>query len=108
MADGCFLESCSIERSVIGIRTRIAEGTRITRSVLLGADTYAASDSAPLGIGSNVVLDRVIMDKNAVIGDGARLTNAAGIDHADGPNYVIRSGIIIIPKGAQIGAGTEM
>jgi len=106
VADGCFLESCSIERSVIGIRTRIAEGTRITRSVLLGADTYAASDSAPLGIGNNVVLDRVIMDKNSVIGSGARLTNAAGVDHADGPNYVIRSGIIIIPKGARIADDT--
>ena len=73
--------------------------------MLLGADTYA-SDSMPIGIGSNVVLDRVIIDKNAAIGSNARLTNEAGVDHADGRDYVIRSGIIIVPKGARIAAGT--
>jgi len=51
------------------------------------------------------VLDRVIVDKNARIGDGVRLVNTAGIDHADGPGYHIRNGIIIVPKGAQIPAG---
>ena len=40
VADGCFLEECSIEQSVVGIRTHIRKGTRITRSVLLGADLY--------------------------------------------------------------------
>jgi glucose-1-phosphate adenylyltransferase len=43
VADGCFLEECSIERSVIGIRTHVSKGTRVTRSVLLGADIYASS-----------------------------------------------------------------
>ena len=42
VADGCFLEECSIEQSVIGIRTHVRKGTRITRSVLLGADSYAS------------------------------------------------------------------
>ena len=47
VAEGCFLDECSIERSVIGIRTHISRGTRITRSVLLGADMYA--DGSQLG-----------------------------------------------------------
>ena len=54
------------------------------------------------GIGRNVILDRVIMDKNASIGDGARLVNEAGVLHADGDGYYIRSGIIIVPKGGHI------
>ena len=45
------------------------------------------------------MLDRVIIDKNASIGDGARLVNEAGVQHADGDGYYIRSGIIIVPKG---------
>jgi glucose-1-phosphate adenylyltransferase len=59
-----------------------------------------------LGIGRNVTLDRVIIDKNASIGDGAQLLNEAGVEHADGDGYHIRSGIIIVPKGGRIAPGT--
>ena len=92
----------------MGIRTRVDAGARITRSVLLGADFYEeelAVNGTPLGIGRDVVLDRVIVDKNARIGNGVRLVNSAGIDHADGPEYYIRNGIIIVPKGAELPAG---
>jgi glucose-1-phosphate adenylyltransferase len=105
VADGCFLEGCVIEQSVIGIRTHISKGTRITRSVLLGADMYPPSAPTPVGIGRDVVLDRVIIDKNAAIGDGARLLNDAGVQNADGDGYFIRGGLIIVPKGARIPAG---
>jgi glucose-1-phosphate adenylyltransferase len=108
VAEGCFLEECTIERSVIGLRTHVDRGTRITRSVLLGADMYESGTSQPLGIGRNVVLDRVIIDKNASIGDQARLVNEAGVQHADGDGYYIRSGIIIVPKGGRIAAGTTV
>ena len=93
---------------MVGIRTHVGPGARITRSVLLGADFYEEETSAsaiPLGIGRDVVLDRVIVDKNARIGDGVRLVNAAGVEHADGDGYYIRDGIIIVPKGAQVPAG---
>jgi glucose-1-phosphate adenylyltransferase len=108
VADGCFLEECSIEQSVIGIRTHVSKGSRITRSVLLGADQYASANSDTLGIGRDVVVDRVIMDKNASIGDGARVLNEAGVLHADGDGYHIRNGIIIIPKGARVLPGTRI
>jgi len=77
--------------------------------VLLGADYYnreVEDTGVPLGIGKDVVLDRVIVDKNARVGDGARLVNAAGIQEADGSGYFIREGIIIVPKGATIVPGT--
>jgi glucose-1-phosphate adenylyltransferase len=107
VADGCFLDSCTIEQSVVGIRTHIGNDTKITRSVLLGADTYDAEpESGALGIGRNVTLNRVIMDKNASIGDGARLVNASGVQHADGDGYYIRNGIIIVPKFGRIAPGT--
>ena len=105
VAEGCFLDECTIEQSVIGIRSHISRGTRITRSVLLGADMYE-SDAMQPGIGRDVVLDRVIIDKNASIGDGASLVNESGVQHADGRGYYIRSGIIIVPKGGRIAPGT--
>jgi len=52
------------------------------------------------------VLDRVIIDKNARIGDGARLVNEQRVEHADGDGYYIRSGIIVVAKGGVIKPGT--
>jgi glucose-1-phosphate adenylyltransferase len=110
VADGSYLDRCVIEDSVIGLRTFIQKGARVTNSVLLGADFYgegAPQDGVPrLGIGRDVVLQRAIVDKNARIGDGARLVNERGVEHADGPGYYIRGGIIVVPKDAVIPAGT--
>ena len=113
IAEGCYLDRSTIEQSIVGIRTHIESGATIRRSVLLGADFYEADDEAParsgnprLGIGRDVVLDRVIVDKNARIGDGARLVNDAGVQHADGGGYYIRDGVIIVPKGGVIKPGT--
>lgn len=110
VAEGSYLTCCRVEDSVVGIRARIGERTVVRRSVLLGADSYEREaiglpPSARLGIGDDVVLDRVIVDKNASIGDGARLVNEKGVQQADGENYHIRSGIIIVPKGAVIPPG---
>ena len=113
VAEGCDLAQCTVESSVIGIRTIVQAGASVKRSVLLGADFYESEGDAPagwgtvrLGVGRDVVLDRVIVDKNARIGDGARLVNEAGIDHVDGDGYYIRSGIIVVPKGGVIKPGT--
>ncbi len=111
IAEGCSLDTCAIHESVIGIRTHIHAGSTITRSVLLGADFFeedTAAHQIPLGIGRDVVLDRVIVDKNARIGDGVRLVNEAGVQEADGDGYHIRNGIIIVPKGASIASGVTV
>jgi glucose-1-phosphate adenylyltransferase len=108
IAEGCYLDACSVRESVIGIRTHVHPGSTITRSILLGADFYEEeleSNSIPLGIGRDVVLDRVIVDKNARIGNGVRLVNESGVQEADGDGYYIRNGIIIVPKGARIQSG---
>jgi glucose-1-phosphate adenylyltransferase len=111
VAEGCYLDECEIVESVVGIRTHVSPGARITRSVLLGADSYeedAAAEAIPLGIGRGAVLDRVIVDKNARIAEGVRLVNDKGVEDADGDGYYIREGIIIVPKGAHVRAGTSL
>jgi glucose-1-phosphate adenylyltransferase len=115
IAEGCNLDRCTVEQSVIGIRTSVQSGTRISRSVLLGADFYETDDLAPVrgdrprvGIGRDVVLDRVIVDKNARIGDEVHLTNQEGRSDVDGDGYYIRNGIIVVPKDGVIKAGTRV
>jgi glucose-1-phosphate adenylyltransferase len=115
IAEGCFLDRSTVEASIIGIRTNIQAGATIRRSVLLGADYFEVDNLAPargdnprLGIGRDVVLDKVIVDKNARIGDGARLVNEAGTEEADGDGYYIRNGVVIVPKDGVIAPGTRV
>jgi glucose-1-phosphate adenylyltransferase len=109
IADGCYLDTCEIHDSVIGIRTHVGPGATITRSVLLGADYYQDEDAGAgqpaLGIGDGVVIDRAIVDKNARIANGVRLVNESKTAHADGDGWYIRDGIIVVPKGAVIRTG---
>ena len=113
VGEGCSIDQARIEQSVIGLRSIIRAGTRISRSLVIGADLYETDDMARLrssvpriGIGRNTVLDRVIVDKNARIGDDVRLVNEGNVREADGPSYYIRNGIIIIPKEAVVPDGT--
>jgi len=109
VSEGCSLDHCTIRDSVVGIRTHVSRGAQINRSVLLGADFFqdedARTDDVPLGIGDGVVLDRVIVDKNARIAPGVKLVNQAGVREQDGDGWYIRDGIIVVPKGALVTKG---
>jgi glucose-1-phosphate adenylyltransferase len=109
LAEGCYLDRVRVDQSVVGLRSKVRSGTHLDHSVILGADFY--EDQAPpgvpaLGIGRDVVLRRTIVDKNARIGDGARLINERGVENEDGDGYCIRSGIVVVPKGGVIAPGT--
>jgi glucose-1-phosphate adenylyltransferase len=104
-----------VERSVIGIRSRIGRGARVQESLVLGADLYETLDEMaratargvpPVGIGEDTVVRRAIIDKNARIGRGVRITNEAGASELDGDGYFIRDGIVIVAKDAVIPDGT--
>jgi glucose-1-phosphate adenylyltransferase len=107
VAEGAYLDTCEVRHSVIGVRSTIQHGAKVTNSILLGADYYDEQvGGLTVGIGPNAVLDRVIVDKNARIGAGARLVNEAGVQDIDGDGYYIRSGIIIVPKNGVVKPGT--
>lgn len=115
IADGCILDRAQLERTVIGIRTRIGAGARVKDSLVLGADEYetvhegrspANDRRPPLGIGENTVIENAIIDKNARIGKNVRIQNARGLTEHDGGSFFIRDGIVIVPKGGVIADGT--
>jgi glucose-1-phosphate adenylyltransferase len=102
-----------LERSVVGIRSRVAKGTRIRETLLLGADYYETLDEIaragtqvpPIGVGEDTLIERAIVDKNARIGRGVRIVNEAGELHKDGDGWFIRDGIVVIPKHGVIPDG---
>jgi glucose-1-phosphate adenylyltransferase len=59
-----------------------------------------------MGIGDGSVIERAILDKDCRIGKNVRIVNARGLQDAEGENYVIRDGIVCIPKEAAVPDGT--
>jgi glucose-1-phosphate adenylyltransferase len=115
VSEGCILMGAEVERSVVGIRSRVGPGTRLKNSLLLGADYYESLEEIdrarargvpPVGVGSECVIERAIVDKNARVGNGVKIVNAAGVQEADGDGYYIRDGIVIVPKSGVIADGT--
>jgi glucose-1-phosphate adenylyltransferase len=114
VSEGGILMGAEIERSVVGIRSRIGQGTHIRHSLVLGADYYESLEEIdraqakglpPVGIGPDAVIERAIVDKNARVGRGVRIVNAEGAQEKDGVGYYIRDGIVIVPKGGVIPDG---
>jgi glucose-1-phosphate adenylyltransferase len=115
LSEGCIVMGAEIERSVIGVRSRIGRGARIRESLILGADYYEtlkgierakARALPPLGVGENTVVERAIVDKNARVGRDVRIVNEARVQEIDTDSYHIRDGIVIVPKDGVIPDGT--
>lgn len=105
LADGCFIEDSRIKKSVLGIRTIICKNSTLENCVVMGSDFYESRDEkcpVPPGIGKNCVIKNAIIDKNARIGNNVRIINRDNVRTADGENYYIREGIVVIPKNTTI------
>ena len=114
ISEGCIMQGAHIDRAVIGIRSRIGTAVRIRNSLVVGADFYETLDEMnasmargipPVGIGSESIIENAIIDKNARIGRGVRITNEAGVKEKDGDGYYIREGIVIVPKNGVLHDG---
>jgi glucose-1-phosphate adenylyltransferase len=116
IADGCVIGAgTKIVHSVVGVRTQIGKNVTIKDSVIIGADGYeTAKEKADnqrrglpnIGIGDGAVIENAILDKDARVGAKVRLCNKDKIKNGEYPNFVIRDGIIVIPRSAVVLDGT--
>ncbi|XP_042390102.1 glucose-1-phosphate adenylyltransferase large subunit 1-like isoform X1 [Zingiber officinale] len=117
ISHGCFLRECRVERSIVGVRSRLDYGSELKDTMMMGADTYEteseiacllASDRVPIGIGRNTKIRNCIIDMNARIGKNVVIANKDGVQEAERPSegFYIRSGITIVVKNATIKDGT--
>lgn len=113
--EGAILEECSIEDTMIGIRSRIRRGSRLNNTVIMGRDFYETQEEndenqlngiPDTGIGQDCIIENAIIDKNARIGDGVKILNQNRDQEIREENYVIKDGIVIVPKNATIPSGT--
>ncbi|HCN83924.1 MAG TPA: glucose-1-phosphate adenylyltransferase [Sphingobacteriaceae bacterium] len=117
IADGCIINASRIERSVIGVRTRIGTGTTIVASYIMGSDYYqtldqlneAGESKTPImGIGERCYIKNAILDKNCQIGDDVRINGGTHIPDGEYDLYTVREGIIVVKKSAVIPNGTSI
>ncbi|MCP5004595.1 MAG: glucose-1-phosphate adenylyltransferase [Planctomycetes bacterium] len=111
ISEGCIAHDVSIKGSVIGVRSIINQDSTILNSILMGADFYEKrstekGERIPIGIGSNCIIERAIIDKNACIGNNVHIINHKKEDNLIGSGYCIRDGIVVVEKGAVIPNGT--
>jgi glucose-1-phosphate adenylyltransferase len=109
IADGSIIAASRIENSVIGIRTRIGQGTTVVNTYIMGSDYYetlddmnlAASRGLPkLGIGERSYIRNAIIDKNCRIGDDVRINGGPHLPNSDHSLYTVKEGIVVVKKGA--------
>ena len=116
LADGCHIHKAEIRHSVVGVRSQIQEGVKISDSVLMGMDYYEGAsgnnrDSAnpnyvSMGIGRNSEIGGAIIDKNPHIGENVIIRPFPRGTEIDGDRWVVRDGIVVVPKDTIIPART--
>ncbi len=118
IADGCILNGDKLERSVIGIRSRIGEGTVIKSTYMMGTDYYEQLEEVlelgntqkppPVGVGKRCYIENAILDKNCRIGDDVRIIGGPGLNDGDFETHMICDGIVVVKKDAVIANGVTI
>ena len=116
IAEACILLGESIEKSVVGIRSKVDNGSVVNRTVLMGNDYFEALDEdlpeefmqIPLGIGKGCHIEHAIIDKNTRVGDNVKIIGHPSLENEEHDAYYIVDGIIVTRKGATIPSGTHI
>jgi glucose-1-phosphate adenylyltransferase len=114
MSDGCIINAKEIVRSVIGNRSRIGAETIIQNTYVMGNDFYQSMDEIIsdaenqkqlIGIGDRCFINNAIVDKNCRIGNDVYINGGKHLEDVTHELYVIKQGIVVIKKGANIPDG---
>lgn len=112
IAEGCIISAEKIEKSVIGVRSRIGKDSIVTNTYMMGNDYYEtlaeienSKISILMGIGERCVINNTIIDKNCRIGDDVKINGGKHLEDKETDMYVIKDGIVVIKKDATIPVG---
>jgi glucose-1-phosphate adenylyltransferase len=114
VAEGSIISASSVERSVIGIRSRIGLGSVISDAYIMGSDYYETLQDITqesekgipaMGVGQRCQIHRAIIDKNCRIGNDVIIRGGEHLENKDHPLYAVKDGIVVVKKGAIIPDG---
>ena len=115
VSEGAIIHDATIERSIIGVRSRIGVGTTISNSIIMGNTTYETlneiavlGDEPIMGVGENCHIERAIIDKDCRIGNNVTIKGHDSLTEEETDTYHIRNGIVVVKKGATILPNTRI
>ncbi len=115
LAEGTIVTNAKLTRCVIGIRSVIDSGAVLENVIQMGADYFETLDEIEVdkkkgvpmvGIGKNCVIKNAIVDKNARIGEGCKLSPEGVEDGWETNELCVRDGVLVVKKDSIIPAGT--
>ncbi|MFK7747105.1 MAG: glucose-1-phosphate adenylyltransferase [Kordia sp.] len=113
ISDGCIIHASKIERSVIGIRSRIGDDTVIINTYMMGNDSYESLEEIEakkidilMGIGERCYIKNAIIDRNCRIGDDVKINGGPNLKDVETDTYFVKDGIVVIKKDSVILRGT--
>jgi glucose-1-phosphate adenylyltransferase len=113
IAEGCIIHAERIERSIVGIRSRIGQYTVIENSIIMGNDSFQtlqemSKTDIPMGIGRHCIIENAIIDKDACIGHNVVIRGGENLPDEETKTYMVRNGIVVVKKGAIIKRGSRI
>jgi glucose-1-phosphate adenylyltransferase len=112
ISDGCIIHAAKIERSVIGIRSRIGDESTVINTYMMGCDYYETLEDMEnmkidilMGIGKRCFIKNAIIDKNCRIGDDVRINGGKHLEDKETDMYFIKDGIVVVKKEAILPKG---
>ena len=112
IGEGCIVHAAKIDRSVIGVRSRIGNESTVINTYMMGNDSYETLEEIDrnktkilMGIGERCFIKNAIIDKNCRIGDDVRINGGPHLKDKETDMYCIKDGIVVIKKGATIPKG---
>jgi glucose-1-phosphate adenylyltransferase len=108
LTEGCVIQRATIERSIIGLRSRIEAGAVIRDSYVMGADYYSRDGRSAPGIGEGCHVEGAILDKNVRLEEGVTIRPYPRGTDLDGGCFAVQDGIVVVPKGTVLPRGTKI
>ena len=113
ISEGCIIAASKIEKSVIGIRSRIGMESTVSNTYMMGNDYYETLEEMNInkieilmGIGERCSIKNAILDKNCRIGDDVTIIGGKHLEDTETETYCIKDGIVVVKKDAIIPKNT--
>lgn len=111
LAPGCRINNAAVADSVVGLRSIVNPGAHLRRVIMMGADYYETIAQIEenkrlgipdIGVGKGSVIENAILDKNVRIGRNVVIRNHEGKEAVETETYVVKEGLVVVPKGVVI------
>jgi len=115
LAEGCQIGDAEISHSLVGIRSIIGSQVVMRDTVMMGSDYYETEEQRAenrqlgrpdIGVGDGSVIESAIIDKKARIGRNVQIRFLPDRPNSDNDNWLVRDGLVVVPKSAVVSDDT--